>query len=100
MTSTRRIFFSYDVLLGNLLIPSWQTAAVSRGPRAVGLEPGFHRFAPWHLQIHSRIYGIGRAVSAAPVGHHKTLEAPLFLQHVLQQRRVLGAVRSVHLVVG
>jgi hypothetical protein len=74
----------------------------------LGNLPGAHRLGEglakeaWrtgHLEVVSAERRTRRALEGVPVGDDEPLEAPLLLQHVDQQRPVLGGEGPVHLVV-
>ena len=74
------------------------------GAVAIGLclgfrHPGFHGLAAGHFEIHAGVYRARGGVGAAPIGNHEAFEAPLLLEDVVEQVRVLGAIQAVHLVV-
>ena len=52
------------------------------------------------LLVEARVGGLRGAVGRAPIGHDPALEAPLGLQDVVEEMRVLAGVDAVHLVVG
>ena len=54
----------------------------------------------WHLQVGTRPDTLHVVVGAAPVGHHKAVEAPLVPQNLLQKVLILVGVHSVDAVIG
>ena len=53
-----------------------------------------------HLHVEAVQHGTHGAVRAAPVGNGEALEAPLAAENLVEQVLILGAVVSVHLIIG